>query len=56
VKAIGIGIGIPFYRSNGNVIDKLISAFKARVSADSGTIEAESCLKSTLANLLSIDL
>lgn len=53
---IGIGIGIPFYRSSGNVIDKLISAFKARVSADSGTFEAQSCLNTQLSTLNNIDL
>lgn len=42
--------------SVGGLLQALINAFKKRVLDDSGTIEAESCLKSTLANLLSIDL
>lgn len=32
----------------------LINAFKARVAADSGTFEAESCLNTTLTNLNNI--
>jgi len=30
---------------------ELINAFKARVAADSGVFEAETCLKTTLRNL-----
>jgi hypothetical protein len=48
---INIGIGIPFGQRGG-----IVTSFKSRVSADSGTFEAESCLNSSLNNLRSINL
>lgn len=36
---------------NGVSVTALIDAFKARVAADSGLFEAESCLNTTLTNL-----
>lgn len=43
LSLLGAGQG-----QNGNYVDKLISEFKARVLANNGTFEAESCLKTTL--------
>jgi hypothetical protein len=40
---------------NGTYIDFLIKSFKARVLADIGTFEAESCLKNTLTVLNNIN-
>lgn len=38
----------------GSPVPSLIFNFKARVSTDSGTFEAESCLNTTLTNLNNI--
>jgi len=51
IIAIGNYIG---RNSSGNKISKLIKEFKARVAADGGTFEAESCLNTTLTNLNNI--
>lgn len=47
---LGLGTGKPTNLGASIVVD-LIKAFKARVAADSGIFEAESCLKITLRNL-----
>jgi hypothetical protein len=46
-----IGIGIPFGRRGG-----IVQSFKSRVTADSGTFEAESCLNSSINNLRNLNL
>jgi len=50
---LGLGTGKPT-NLGANLVVKLINAFKARVLADGGTFEAESCLLETLTNLNNI--
>ena len=52
----GIALAIGAGGKGLTAVMKLVSTFKARVSADSGTYEADSCLKSTITNLRNIDL
>lgn len=40
----------------GTIAARIVNAFKARVAADGGTFEAESCLNTTITNLRKIDL
>jgi hypothetical protein len=47
----GLGLGLGGFSFFDRYISNLIKSFKARVSADSGIFEAESCLKTTLKNL-----
>jgi len=47
---LGLGTAKPTFLGTSLVVE-LIKAFKARVAADSGIFEAESCLKTTLTNL-----
>ena len=47
---LGLGTGKPTNLGSSLVVE-LINAFKARVAADSGVFEAETCLKTTLTNL-----
>jgi hypothetical protein len=47
----GLGLGLGKNTFIDRFVSNLIKLFKARVSADSGTFEAESCLKTTLKNL-----
>jgi hypothetical protein len=47
----GLGLGLGKINFFDRFVSNLIKLFKARVSADSGTFEAESCLKTTLKNL-----
>lgn len=49
---IGIGIGVGF----GAITATIASIFQARVLADGGTFEAQSCLDSTISTLQNIDL
>lgn len=50
ISLLGAGQG-----QNGSYIDVLLSQFKERVAVDSGTFEAENCLKSTLTVLNNIN-
>ena len=50
----GIGIGIGWAAQNGLSISQLILDFQARVAANGGAFEAESCLNATLTNLNNI--
>ena len=47
----GLGLGLGKNNFIDRFVSNLIKSFKARVSADSGIFEAESCLKTTLNNL-----
>ena len=40
---------------NGSYVDFLIAQFKTRVSLDSGTFEAESCMKTQLTQIENIN-
>jgi len=51
---LGIGFGVPFYRGGG-AAGGIVTAFYTRVIADGGTFEAEGCLNSFVAELLSIN-
>jgi hypothetical protein len=50
LSLLGAGQG-----QNGSYVDDLILEFKTRVVADSGTFEAESCLRDTLTVLNNIN-
>lgn len=50
LSLLGAGQG-----QNGSYVDSLITQFKSRVLADSGTFEAELCLKTTLTQLNNIN-
>lgn len=52
----GIALAIGAGAKGLTAVMKLVSTFKSRVTADSGTYEADSCLKSTITNLRNIDL
>jgi len=51
---IAIGIGLAWKTNKLRLVSNLINSFKARVAADSGLFEAESCLNATLTNLNNI--
>lgn len=50
---IGVGIGIGM---GANPVSFVASIFQARVLADGGTFEAQSCLDTTISTLQNIDL
>ena len=52
---IGIGIGIE-YLKGGSLAAAIASAFAARVAADGGTFEANSCLVSQINSLLNLTI
>jgi hypothetical protein len=53
---ISIGISVAINNYNGSLGQTIVNAFMARVAADSGTFEAQTCLLSTVNSLLLIDL
>ena len=56
MSAIGLAIGISFSRALSGVTRQITNAFKQRVSTDSGTFEEESCLNTTVQNLINLNL
>ena len=52
----GIALAIGAGGKGFTAVMKLVNTFKARVTADSGTSEADSCLRSTVTALRGIDI
>jgi hypothetical protein len=49
---LGIGISLKTVTFKSNVVKNIVKDFKARVLADGGTFEAESCLITQIQELI----